>query len=559
MERTHDDDRTVGKLFARPTSRCSSCASRVLELLYCQNCGDVMLGGYAPAKAIMAKSFGADLLHDLPDLEAQAEGATPGASAANYVVYWPRTREPVIDGTDFGWKRSTEGGLRSAEFKFKRSKLSPRTGHLANTRDLNEATGWSFHTRVPQSRQRKQALSLEELPAAPTQCPACGDDWETPRIKSGVLSLADRRRMRTPVRPMRTGFEKVNQVLTTSVLSALDQKKAVVFSDSRQDAAKIAAGLGLRHYQDLLRLLLAEQVGGQGNPADDAEIVRKYFKREGQVDTQLATEALARMRSRDKDAVVALREIWIADPIDGVPDPAREAELLAHIGKFPSLEAHSVAIEEALLNLGVNPGGPKESLERVEWQPGAPDLPWSSLYGWDRRPVEPRFGLEKRQDNLLRNIRESLRSEMLGGLFGSAGRDFESLGLGWLSLVSDTSPLDADPSSDTALVRASLRVLGHLRRFRELRGGQTEPPAPLRSFWEAVATDTGQDPEDVRSRAERAWGDAVIEYVINPEKVSIRPAGHHMWVCTQCKRKHLHRGAACLHQAQVRAFTSRRS
>ncbi|MGW1712721.1 DEAD/DEAH box helicase [Streptomyces sp. NPDC002156] len=543
VNRTDDDDRTVGKLFARPTSRCNSCTSRVLELLYCQNCGDVMLGGYAPAKAIVAKRFDADLLHDLPDLEAQAEGASVGASAANYVVYWPRTREPVIDEPQFSWKRSSEGSARSAEFKFKRSKLSPRTGHLANTREHNEATGWSFHTRIPQSRQGRQALRLEDLPAAPTQCPACGDNWEIPRIKSGALSLADRRRMRTPVRSMRTGFEKVNQVLTTSVLSALDQKKAVVFSDSRQDAAKIAAGLGLRHYQDLLRLLLAERVGKQGNPVADAELVRKYFKREGPVDAEVAAEALARMQSRDEGAVVALRKIWSADPIDGVPDPVREADLLAHLGKFPSLMAHSVAMEEDLLSLGVNPGGPKESLERVEWQSGSHDLAWSSLYDWSREKIEPRFGLEERQEKLLKSIQESLRSEVLSGLFGSAGRDFESLGLGWLSLASDALPIIADPSSDMALVRASLRVLGHLRRFRELRDGLPEAPAPLRIFWEAVATETGQDLADVRSRVERAWGDAVVEYVINPEKVSIRPAGDHMWVCEKCKRKHLHRGA----------------
>ncbi|MGW7466824.1 helicase-related protein [Streptomyces xantholiticus] len=541
VRRTEGDDRTVGKLFSRPTSRCSACAARVLELLYCQNCGDVMLGGYASALSIAGKSFQGGLLPDLPDLEAAAEGSALGPNAANYIVYWPRTQDPVIDATEFAWVRSSEGGLRSAEFRFRRSKLSPRTGHLANTRDRHEATGWSFHTTVPQSK-KKQVLRLEQLPAAPTQCPACGDDWETPRVKSEVLSLGDRRRMRTPVRSMRTGFEKINQVLTTSVMSALDRRKAVVFSDSRQDAAKIAAGLGLRHYQDLLRLLLAEQVARQGNPADDAELVRKYFKREGSVDRQRATEALARMRSLDKHAVVALREIWSADPIDGLPDPAREAELLAHLSKFPSLTAHAVEMEEALVTQGVNPGGPKESLERVAWQKGSPDLPWSSLYDWRRKPVEPRFGLEERQKDLLQSIQESLRGEMLGGLFGSAGRDFESLGLGWLSLASDTSPIDVDPSSDTALVRASLRVLGHLRRFQGMRTGATEPPAPLRNFWEAVAAHTGQDAEDVGSRIRRAWGDAVADFIVNPEKVSLRPAGVNMWVCAQCKRKHLHRG-----------------
>ncbi|WP_006604719.1 DEAD/DEAH box helicase [Streptomyces auratus] len=543
VERTEGDDRTVGRLFARPTSRCSACASRVLELLYCQNCGDVMLGGYASASSIAAKRFNGGLLPDLPDLEAQAEGTLLDASAANYVVYWPRTEEPVIDATDFAWARSSEGGTYSAEFRFKRSKLSPRTGHLANTRDRNESTGWSFHTTVPQPGKRKQALRLEQLPAAPTQCPACGDDWETPRIKSEALSLRDRRRMRTPVRTMRTGFEKINQVLTTSVLSELDRKKAVVFSDSRQDAAKIAAGLGLRHYQDLLRLLLAEQVARQGSPADDAELVRKYFKREGPADTQRAAEALERMCSLDKEAVDELRAIWNADPIDGVPDPAREEELLAHLGKFPSLKAHARAMEKALVTRGVNPGGPKESLERVARQKGAPDLAWTSVYDWGRTPVEPRTGLGERQKDLLTSIRESLSSEMLGGLFGSAGRDFESLGLGWLSLASDTSPLDADPFSETALVRSSLRVLGHLRRFQGMRTGAAEPPAPLRAFWKAVGEQTGQDPEDLRTRVERSIRDAAPQYVINPEKVCIRPAGPDMWICLKCKRKHLHRGA----------------
>ncbi|WP_060894016.1 DEAD/DEAH box helicase [Streptomyces europaeiscabiei] len=541
-ERFESDERRVGKLFARPTSRCSSCMSRVLELLYCQNCGDVMLGGYAPTKAVTEKSFDADLLHDLPDLEAQAEGASLGASAANYIVYWPRTQEPVIDATDFSWTRSTDGGVRSAEFKFKRSRLSPRTGHLTNTRDPREATGWSFHTRVPQSRTRK-ALSLEQLPAGPTQCPACGDDWEMPRIPSGVLSLADRRRMRTPVRPMRTGFEKINQVLTTSVLSALDQKKAVVFSDSRQDAAKIAAGLGLRHYQDLLRLLLAEQVTGQGNPAEDVDVVRKFLTGEDQSDKEVAKAALGRMCARDPKLAKELERIWQPGPLDDEPEPGREEELTFHLGRFPHLRAHAAEMEEALLGLGVNPGGPKDSLKQVQRQKGAPDLNWASIYDWGRQPVEPKVGIEERQQALHESIRESLRREMLDGLFGSAGRDFESLGLGWLALSTDASPIDVDPTSDMALVRSSLRVLGHLRRFTGLRTGTTDPPAPLRTFWQAVASHTGQDLEDVRGRVERAWGDAAPEYVINPEKVCLRPAGPYMWICGKCKRRHLHRGA----------------
>ena len=47
QSRTRRPTRTVGKLHAEPATRCE-CGARVLELLYCQNCGDVFLGGFAP-------------------------------------------------------------------------------------------------------------------------------------------------------------------------------------------------------------------------------------------------------------------------------------------------------------------------------------------------------------------------------------------------------------------------------------------------------------------------------------------------------------------------------
>ena len=51
---------------------------------------------------------------------------------------------------------------------------------------------------------------------------------------------------------MRTGFEKLSQVLTDGLMRQLgDDRKLVLFSDSRQDAAKLAAGMEKRHYQDL--------------------------------------------------------------------------------------------------------------------------------------------------------------------------------------------------------------------------------------------------------------------------------------------------------------------
>ncbi|MFJ9742548.1 DEAD/DEAH box helicase [Streptomyces sp. NPDC101166] len=545
-------ERTVGKLYPRPTSRCS-CDARVLELLYCQNCGDPFLGGYAPESAFRnaakGRPFEAGLLADLPDLDSLPDAAATAPSAANYVVYWPRKDDPAVEKLE--WNSTSDRGALSADFEFKRSKYDPRTGILRNHRDH---TGWSFHSSVPQPKKGRPRLKAEDLPAAPTQCPNCGDNWEVRQVGTEHFSLNDSRRMRTPVRSMRTGFEKVNQVLTTGILSHLPNRQAVVFSDSRQDAAKLSAGLGLRHYQDLLRLLLAEEVEGQGDPAADLAAVSGFYRKspDNPVDKETAKAARDRLRARDPetyDAWVKLQKASesLDDLDDDLPDPAEEAALYSRLSRVPSLDSHGSAVAERLVQLGINPGGPKASLQQTSYQNGSQPQPWTSLYQWPEVPGgkvrdESSLVLSERQEQLRQDIREALTSELLNGLFGSAGRDFESLGLGWLTLATDQAPLEAERASDAALARASLRVLGHMRRFAGLRSPADEPPKKLRDFWASAADHLGQDPDDLRNTVERIWGEAVKKYVIQPEHVALRHGRAVSWTCSVCRRRHLHPG-----------------
>jgi ATP-dependent helicase YprA (DUF1998 family) len=545
-ERPEGADRTVGKLYSRPTPRCS-CNARVLELLYCQNCGDVFLGGYAPKSAFdnAERGFDAGLLADLPDLDSLPDAASLGPNAGNYIVYWPRTEEPAVN--KLAWTASSDKGVLSASFEFKRSKYDPRTGRLRNHRDH---TGWSFHVTVPRSKKGKSRLRTENLPAAPTQCPRCGDDWETPRLGREHLSLTDSRRMRTPVRSMRTGFEKVNQVLTTGLLSLLPNRQAVVFSDSRQDAAKLSAGLGLRHYQDLLRLMLAEEVDGQGDPAADLATVSGFYRQTPGADREAALAARERLRARDPETYDSWERLQTPPPalsLAAPPDPSEEDELYALLSRVPSLDSHAAEVAERLARMGVNPGGSKPSLQRVAPQKGAPRPSWTSLYRWPdggQGTVQPEAGirLSERQLHLRQDIREALSTELLGGLFGSAGRDFESLGLGWLTLVTDQVALGAERVSDAALVRASLRVLGHMRRFAGLRSPLDEPPKRLRDFWSRAAEHLDQEPDELQRTVERIWAPAVIKYLIQPQHVALRRGRDVSWTCRHCSRRHLHPG-----------------
>jgi ATP-dependent helicase YprA (DUF1998 family) len=532
-ERPDDTDRTVGRLYAEPATRCL-CGARVLDLLYCQTCGDVFLGGYVNAQATSAASFNAAMLPDRSELDKLPDRLPARPTAANYIVYWPRQDQPILNSPK--WSRS--GGGASADFAFRRSRYIPSTGRLQNMPD--EFTGWSFHVRPGPGRE---PVSLDRLPPFPTQCPSCGDDSELTRTRRGALDLTDPDRLRSSIRGMRTGFEKFSQVLTDQLLTELpeSQRKLVVFSDSRQDAAKLASGLGLRHYQDLLRLLLLREVREQGNPQADLGLIQAYYtQKENKPDAELVKAAMQRFRARGQDrALRDLRSIW-SDDLDA--NPADEPDLVAILSALPSLEAHRVDLEPRLLTMGVNPAGPAASIQR-SFVKGSPALSWTSLFDWDKEPPEKAYRLDERQEKLYEEISRSLQEEMLQGLFSSAGRDFESLGLGWLCMTNDSAPLAMPPTSDQSLVRASLRVLGHLRRFEGMRFGQQEPPAQLKRFWKSVADQYGLDPDDVRGRVERAWSGAVAEYIIKPGQVGIRQGEGKEWACMRCQRRHLQPGA----------------
>ncbi|WP_406727389.1 DEAD/DEAH box helicase [Streptomyces sp. GD-15H] len=525
-------ERRVGRLFSEPTSRCR-CGARVLELLYCQTCGDLMLGGYASPKDTRERKFTGALHTDFPDLDLLPDEVSGVPTAANYVVYWPCPKSSALE--DEGcWTANLSNSGQKVDFEFRRSVYQPATGRLEN-RDV-DYTGWSFHISVPVDKEtKKPTIDPAVLRPFPTRCPACGDDWEIKKDRDGrwiPLESPDRLR-NAPVRRMRTGFDKINQVLVTEALAHLpaDQRKAIAFSDSRDDASELASGLALRHYQDLLRLLSAQAVRQQGDPFGDLQLVKAFYARETD-DREGARAAMARLRDRHPADWGRLKAI-LADDLDAEPELLPDLE--RKFASLPSLDDLASDLEGMLLKFGTNPGGPAASIQKT-----SAGQPWTALYNWkrDREAIAE----TQAQQNLLTEIRRRLQTEAVNGLFSSAGRDFESLGLGWLCLRDDRSPVELSTGNDLAVARASLRILGQMRRFFTVRASLQNPPLPLKRFWVKIAEREDTDLETVKDRVHSVWKDAVVEYLINPEKVALRPGVGKAWTCTTCRRAHLHPG-----------------
>lgn len=513
-------DRPIGRLYSQPQYRCE-CGARVLELLYCQTCGELFLGGHCSPDPLGPAWY---LYADLPELERLPDRAQLGRNATGYLVYWPRTRTPVVERDS--WTR----GNGAYTFAFKASAYDPRVGRLVNQRP--QATGWSFHV------DGAAGARPEAVPPFPTQCPACGDDWERWRNR---LPVEDPMRMRSPIRTMGTGFEKMSQVLVDSLLRHLGEpRKLVVFSDSRQDAAKLSAGLEKSHYQDVVRHLIVDGLSRQSDRARDVELLEAFER--GDNRSEEARDARQRVLSAYPDDARL-----IADAARGLLTDAPElreaadarARLATPAAPLSALIQH---VDGGLLALGVNPGGPDWSLQGYPKR--EPRTTWTSLYQWGEQPRRrPSSDLEPSAADLVHAIDESLMRECLESIYSGAARDLESIGLGYVTLSVTSTRQPPVGMTEQALWEAllgSVRVLGQMRRFPRLRNGQANIPGALRKYWEAVADRHGVDEDSLREAITQAWQGAVSEYLLDPARLLVEPAGETAWVCTRCRRQHLH-------------------
>ena len=121
------DGRDIGRLLTIPASTCPDCGSRVLELLYCYECGDVSLGGYVVERPEDGSFVLGPTAPDIPALEAQPIGRR---RHGQYVWYWPGKRTPIQQ--DPSWSKTLPNG-KQATFSFRPVELDPVLGMLSSS------------------------------------------------------------------------------------------------------------------------------------------------------------------------------------------------------------------------------------------------------------------------------------------------------------------------------------------------------------------------------------------------------------------------------------------
>ncbi|GIG58526.1 hypothetical protein Lfu02_28980 [Longispora fulva] len=510
--------RRIGMLYATPRFTCE-CGSRVLELLYCQSCGESMLGGYVALSG--SKEF---LVSTIAALDQLPDRVIGGNNAAGYRLYWPTDRPPVVTKpwSHTGTKLSTDSKAPKYKMRFVRVRLSPGTG-LLEAKTGQRATGYRYELDGGGAEDR--------MPALPTECPSCGDDWEY--VSKGKVE--DRQRSRSPIRTQGVGFDRANQVLTGALKRRLGSR-LVVFSDSRQGAARVSANLELAHYLDLVRAMVVETLT---DLSTDGILLQSLLEGDQ------SPEVLAlrnRLKASHPSALIAIESKRQGLPLDD-GDEAALAAAAETLGGRPSMLDLTHQVGPRLLRLGVNPAGPGPGKQKT-----TNDKPWTTLYEWSVVTIRGRDAavLDNPARDLRSDIEMALGTQIVRTVFAGGDRDMESIGIAHAVPAAPVTIGLLDKGAADQFACSVLRLLGRKRRMLALKP-EDNWPRVVRDYAAAVAKFHGREGEGptlLEALGERIGVRASTGFQVDPAQVRLLQVHEPcFWRCGVCRTKHLHRSA----------------
>jgi len=486
---------------------------RLFELIYCEACGELFLGG---RRDIEDSASNTELLTSTPNLEELPEGSatTNFESLAHsaYAIFWPRDTE--AKARLLAYEQWVPVSLDA-----RNSLVTPSNGRTSPYAVSGQLFFIASTAGAPPSRSPGTAT--------PRCCPACGTDYSMRRPGMGALS---------PLRSFRTGFAKSSQLLATELFSLLRAAgaapKSVVFSDSRQDAARAALDIERRHHQDMRRQLLVEALKDAARkrpgPAMVGELTRLLNEAQAANDWGGVAE-LAQKIQAAKNNTDASR-IPLADVIE--PVNAATRDLRGLLKRHVELGVHPT--DAAGINL-VGPDGAKD-----DW------YKWIEACGSSGGAEWP-YGSESGNLGLARaEIRDEQRPMTYEVLFSKTYFALEETGLGYPSMTSSQSPTSDRLDAYLRVFADGYRVIGNdwADRQANIDSGNQFKSRPRFMQFAKAAVGTGDPIAELdavlREFAGLGHQHGLVE--LDGLYVKMSERGDPFYRCSNCGRVHLHRG-----------------
>lgn len=457
------------------------------------------------------------------------ERAAPVFKRAHRDYRWYR---PGVVRTNRTWTAS-DGQGNSLQVGFAAVQYDPLVGALIP--GSSDTTGMVV-SGIPADTELRPA-------ALPLHCPRC-DQKVAPRADASYLNGE----VRSPIRAHTAGLAQSTQILVTQMHRSMGDNAAdsrtIVFTDSRDDAARTASGTELNHFRDLVRQLIRRVLAEDDDPA---EILRR-----GIADVSELSERERTIFADLTGADPGLYQAMIRSEANAATDVDR-----SRIAAFEEQQAVAerslrwgsliVRLSKDLLALGENPAGPDASYREVAgsnspwytaWEPPSPGL-WLE--------VDPEVASDER-----RRQRDHLTTKVCEAAFDRAGRDIESIGLGIVepSVTTVSSwPLDAERSKQ--VLRSVVRILGLSGRYEgshRFRHSSDNPPRNVTSYLKAAAAGRCDEQDLIDAATDTITPSVAPGWILstNPATAPLQvvlPRSPARWVCRTCARVHLHPSA----------------
>lgn len=508
---------------------------RLFEMLYCEACGDLYVGGKRGGDGRDGGGKRISLLPAPEELEKLPESAASlrfeDASYQEFALFWPGQTAPLTelsDGSPYRW-------LPAA--------LDPSTGVISDQAEDGHIPGYLLHrTDKEDFHQRDRG---DDGTAVPYCCAKCGTDYSG-RFRAGNSKKREGRK--SPIRSFRTGFGKTSQLLATELVAALKAQggdgKLVAFSDSREDAAKLALDVEVQHQRDLRReiLITAAAVLARDNDFTHADAEEMSRLAEAMKD-HMAAKDFAAVADTGK-ALAALQQ---REKAQGFTPSIPLSDLFEFQRGYT--EGAVRPIVSTLLDIGSTPvEGADTHFNRVG------NRPWHSFF----RSTDEGYAWNDKADDTTLQITDTARKrvfkeqplEAADLLFSKTYFALEETGLGWPSFygAGEYTPEKSEMDAWLRLFSDAYRVTPN--QFQE----------QVRKNWNDAREMLGVRSNRLRSLLQKifpdpiAAADAALQKMkdldqrdngsIDLTRLYFRTAtpGDLAWRCTQCARVHLHRG-----------------
>lgn len=508
---------------------------RLFEMLYCEACGDLAIGGKRGDKDNGGRRV--SLLPSPQELEKLPETASShrfeDASYNEFAYFWPGRRKP-------------EGEIRGGSpYKWDQGYLNPMTGIIQEAQNPGDVPGFLLRWSGDDKMQHRKAEDAGT--AVPFCCPKCGTDYSGRYVQANSKKREGRK---SPIRSFRTGFGKTSQLLATELVASLKSQggdgKLVAFSDSREDAANLALEVEVQHQRDLRREILVSA----------ATIIAKDY-----VFTEEHEEEFARLKQQMKDL---LDEDGDIEAITRSISALRKRKTAAdHPPSVPLKDLFEFARDKSgedtrpilshLMKLGSTPvEGADTIFSRIE------DNPWYKYFersddnriSWKSELPEEDLALVDRARKKVQGEQPPAATDLL---FSKTYFALEETGLGWPSFYGSEEYTE-EKSRDDAMLRIfsdAYRILPNQfqadakkdwRTGHDMLGGGDNR---LKRLMEKLLQHPEQDCTDFLTKLHSSTlkqfrGNGTID--ISMLYFRAAQPSDKAWRCKQCGRVHLHAG-----------------